>query len=447
MYRLPLCRQPAEAAQKWGPFLTGLSIFAWAVSLVAGFPVGLESLSIAGLLAALAGFSRPSVGLLGIGLLSTLDPATRSFLMSGGILRSNAFNYLLLAATVLFLPMLLKRSGAPALILQMLLALLLVQLIFSSDVAVGMQQVLNAAACLGLMVYFHRAGADSEAWYWMAVISGVAAGLAGLVYYRQGDIDLMNANAWAMVPFTAVLTVCLACSSGLTSRQLRLLLPVAALNLAWIFLSGSRGTLLAALPPSIYLLWELPRASQRVLTMAALGASAVLCLILFPGFVGRTTKRIERLVDSRYSVANRTSGRVDLAQAGFRMFLDHPTGIGTGGFASAFQKLEGDPISFKGEYKQAHSGWVKVAVENGVPGLVLLTMYLGSFAWVTHRAKPRLRRFGAMVTATLVLALISNEFQSKGLWLLAAAASVRLCTESTSISLSDLPPGRRKWAA
>jgi hypothetical protein len=447
LYRLQLRKQPAEAVQEWGPFLAGLSILAWAISLLAGFNVGLEILSIAGLVASLAGFSRPSVGLLGVGLLATLDPATRSFLMSGGILRSNTFNYLLLAATVLFLPMLLKRSGTPALILQVLLALLLVQLVFSSDVAAGMQQVLNAAACLGLMVYFHRAGDDSRSWYWMAVVSGVAAAFAGLVYYQQGDIDLMNANAWAMVPLTAVLTICLACASGLNSRQLRLLLPVAAINLAWIFLSGSRGTLLAALPPGIYLLWELPRASQRVLTVAVLGASAVLSLILFPELVGRTTKRIERLVDSRYSVANRTSGRADLAQAGFRMFLEHPTGIGTGGFAAAFQRLEGEPISFEGEYKQAHSGWVKVAVENGVPGLALLTMFLGSFSWVTRRAPSRLRRFGAMVTVTLVLALISNEFQSKGLWLLAAAASVRLYSEHASISLRDLPPGRRRWAA
>ena len=75
----------------------------------------------------------------------------------------------------------------------------------------------------------------------------------------------------------------------------------------------------------------------------------------------------------------------------------------------------------------AHSGWIKVLAENGVPGILLLGAYVLSFTVSGWRARnPELLRLGLMVSAVLTVAWLSTEFQNKALWLLAAGATVLL---------------------
>jgi len=137
--------------------------------------------------------------------------------------------------------------------------------------------------------------------------------------------------------------------------------------------------------------------------------------------------RVDKLLDSKYSLAQRTSGRSDLVLGAWEIFREHPLGVGTGGFAVAWSEL-GRHAGVSGfgrwEEKQAHSGWAKTLAENGVLGLVLLMAYVGSFVAIGLRLGTRYALgLGALVTVVLGAAFISTEFQGKGLWLLAAGAT------------------------
>src|SRR5205823_9014360 len=105
-------------------------------------------------------------------------------------------------------------------------------------------------------------------------------------------------------------------------------------------------------------------------------------------------------------------------------------GVGTGGFTSAFLELnarEGMTQFIRDRPLQAHSGWMKILAENGIPGIMLLGTYVVSFAVSGLRTRiPDLRKLGVTVTAVLAVAWVSTEFQNKGLWLLAAGATVLL---------------------
>src|SRR5205085_6576527 len=124
------------------------------------------------------------------------------------------------------------------------------------------------------------------------------------------------------------------------------------------------------------------------------------------------------------------SGRSDLGLGGYYIFLEHPLGVGTGGFAASWATLGArDRLSgFKqGEEFPAHSGWIKVLAENGLPGIVLLVLYTYSFLRGGLRAHDRrVRGLSLMVGVALGVAFLSTEFQGKGFWFVAAGATALL---------------------
>jgi hypothetical protein len=81
----------------------------------------------------------------------------------------------------------------------------------------------------------------------------------------------------------------------------------------------------------------------------------------------------------------------------------------------------------QGKEFAAHSGWVKIMAENGIPGLLLLLAYALSFLIVGRRSPyPIVRKMGTLVSVVLLASWISAEFDSKGLWLFCAGATVLL---------------------
>ncbi len=163
-------------------------------------------------------------------------------------------------------------------------------------------------------------------------------------------------------------------------------------------------------------------------TVAAL--VSVVILSQFTTLQDNALTRLSLLVDSRPSLSTRTSGRFDLALGGWYIFQDHPFGVGTGGFRITWAELgRRDGLSHfaQGREMAAHSGWVKVLAENGLPGILLLAAYVVSFTVRGWRARdPELLRLGLMVSAILAVAWVSSEFQNKALWFLAAGATVFL---------------------
>src|SRR5208282_718550 len=112
-------------------------LLVWLVSLGVGFETGLALHAIVGLVAAVIGLRLPLLGFLGTSMLCTLDAATRVYLLGGGFLRWNTFNYFLLVVMLLGAPVLLRRKDPHTRLLLALLGFLLVELLFTADLLAG----------------------------------------------------------------------------------------------------------------------------------------------------------------------------------------------------------------------------------------------------------------------------------------------------------------------
>jgi O-antigen ligase len=120
-----------------------------------------------------------------------------------------------------------------------------------------------------------------------------------------------------------------------------------------------------------------------------------------------------------------------LVIGGWYIFLDHPFGVGTGAFQRVWAGLgylEDLQGYARGKESAAHSEWIKILVENGIPGGLLLSSFVLSFTVTGWRRHDRnLLTLGLLVTATLAIAFISTEIQwGKGLWFLAAGVTALL---------------------
>jgi len=425
-------RQSRSAVGAWGQALVLLILLIWGAGLLTGFESALVVLTIVSFAAVVLGLTRPILGVFGVGMLSTLDAATRVFLLEGGLWRWNTINYWLLAVMLLSLPFLLRLRDTQSRLLQVFLLLLALELAISADRRLGVQHVLGLTILFGLLVYFTRAAREEHIWYWLGVVNGTLAAVGGLVFYLQMDrLPYINPNAWAYVPLTGVFTVCLGLLSGRRGPRGQItLLLLATVNVVWVFLSGSRGGLLIA-AACLALLVVAVRPLRRRVAFSTVGL--LLAVAIATQFADLQTfglQRIGVLFDRDRPLVSRTSGRSDLIIAGWHIFLGHLLGVGTGGFPDAWAALGdlGGRLTFQraGAETQAHSGWIKTLAENGVPGILLLAAYVASFAVVGWRRSKRgldLRLLGLLVTAVLGVALVSTEFQGKGLWFLAAGAT------------------------
>ncbi len=416
--------QPAGPASAWaGPRLALAAAALAAAGFAAGFSFSVTALTVLGFAAALAGIRSPAAGLVGVGLLSTIDPLTRVYLMSGGIFRWNTFNYVLLLMLAIYYQRVLRFRDRSSLLLAGFLFLMVAHLAFTPALDVGLYNCLNVTAAFGLLLYHLRCGRDDQALYWCAVTNGLTAGIGGMVYFAQlNSLPLINKNAWSAFPLTALFSICLAFPSEKAGWRGRLGLGLLALvNTLWIFFSGSRGAMLIAIFCLIFLLADVKGVQQKIFA----GVVAVIgTLVVFAAFGEQqefALHRVEKLFDTSRALDSRTSGRSDLVIAGWRIFRENPFGVGTGGFGPAYATLVDHDIGFTGHEKGAHSAWVKTLAENGVLGTLVLAAYVGSFAVLGWRRR-RMGFFplGLLVTLVIGSAFFSREFQSKGLWLMAA---------------------------
>jgi O-antigen ligase len=394
-----------------------------ALGLIAGFGTTVTLLTMLGFATAIAGIWHPALGLLGVGLLATLDPLTRVYLMSGGIFRWNSFNYLLILMMLVFYPKVLRIWDAPTLILIAFILLMVVHLSFTPALEVGMFNVLNVVAAVGLLICHLRAGKDARILHWLAVVNGVVGAIGGLVYFIQIDsLPSMNKNAWSAFPLTSLFSICLAYpfsragwkgQTGLTA--------LALINSLWVFFSGSRGGMLISIVCIFFILLSMRSFMQRFWTIATATACTVAMFGLFSAQQEFAMHRITKLFDEERELESRTSGRSDLAMAGLYLFKDNPFGVGTGGFGPAYARMRADNLSLTGQEKLAHSAWIKTLAENGIYGIVVLAAYVGSFTWLGYkRRRLGFLPLGMLVTFVIGSAFFSREFQSKGLWYMAA---------------------------
>jgi O-antigen ligase len=435
-----------SVARLWGLRLIGLATVSWLASLSLGFHAGLIVLTVAGLAAAVAGLARPALGLLGVVILCTLDPVSRIYLLTGGLLPWNTFNYWLLVVMLLHLGFLVRLRDPQTRLLQLFILLLAAGLAFSSDLMGGLQHVFNIVILFGLLITIARVGTDRETWYWSAMLSGVIAALGSLVFYLQQDsLPAINENAWSFFPLASLFVTC-AYFTAPVRRPSGLLALLALVNSVWVFLSGSRGSFLICVVCLLFILARLRAARGSTVTLAVGVLLAIAISVQFGGQGGRALDRLTALFDTDRSISTRTSGRWDLAQGGWRIFLDHPLGIGTGGFPQAWATLEnreGMSGFREGTSMQAHSGWIKVLAENGVFGIVLFAAFILSFAMLGWRRRAAgLFLPGLLVSVAMSVAFLADEFQGKGLWLLAAVVMTALRRAPGKADRSRTHPAR-----
>ncbi len=443
-----------ERSLRWGPTVAALVTVIWAGGAVGGYRTALVIVTVLSFGALVVGLRAPAIGLLGVMMLCIVDAPARVYILTGGLLRWNTFNYWLLAMMALYAPFLFRLRDGHSLALTAFIGLLAVEILVSSDFTNGTQNVIGIASVFGMLIYFVRAGNDRRMWFWLSVNGGLMGALGGLVFFMQrASLPTINENAWAASPLTALIAVVLGFPSAAAMRRGQpTLLMLASINLAWIFLSGSRGNLLIGSCCFLVLLVGLTGTRQRTMALVCAGFMALVAAVHFGKLQERAIHRITKLfttehgLSGNYTLTSRTSGRSDLAIGGWYIFQDHPFGVGTGGFPKAWAEMgiHYNLTYGRGEERAAHSGWVKTLVENGAPGVALLLIYVFSFAAVGLRQRNWvLWRLGMLTTVAVSAALLSTEFQTKGIWVLAAGATAFLHRDRLEDAMYGRPPAER----
>ncbi len=417
-----------------GRALLALVVLTWAGSLFVGFEAATTVLTLAGLLLLALSFQFRALGVVGAGLLCTLDPVSRVFVLSGGLFRWNTLAYALVLGAVAGW----KRMGPlrelPSRWLAGLVVVLGAGLLWSLDPLEGALHVLGAVAYWGLLFFMARGDGSPHVWSWTAAICGAAAagGMASLMIFNPDLVWDINANALSYFPLTAIFVASIAVARGIRSKPHRLLVPIlCVINAGWVFLTGSRGSTGVAAIVISYISWRLGGKIARLGLGLGVALAVGLAVNVFAERQERTLWRFEKLFSKDYSLSGRTSGRSDLIRAGWQLFLQRPVaGVGTGSFATRWTRLQDAPglSAFKlGVSMQAHSGWMKTLAENGLLGFLCLAGFSLSYAAVGRGLRePGVWQFGLVVTVVLLAAFVTTEFQAKGLWLLAAAGTLEL---------------------
>ncbi|HEX7087912.1 MAG TPA: O-antigen ligase family protein [Vicinamibacterales bacterium] len=410
-------RQPPLRA--WTRGLIALTVVAWAAAPFAGVELSLWILTLAGFAAVAAGYTKPAVGALGIAVLCTLDPVTRLFLMSGGLLRWNTLNYLLILLAFVYVRHLLRTGGASLSLLAALTALFGLEIAISAHPETGLENVIPVAAAFGLIACLSRARGEPQVWHAMALVTGTIGALGGFAFFALHE-TLINRNAWGWFPLTALLAIALASAASPRGSGFILVL-LAFVNLTWTFLSASRGDLVVGLVVTVAIVLAGRAAGRRLVAATVAAAAAIAIGSHFIDLSDRAMARLGMLTADD-TLRQRTSGRSDLMRGGWYIFLDHPLGVGTGGFPAAWATLTDRPeLTFhRGKAFNAHSGWVKTLAENGVPGFALLLAFVFSFSVRALRGFGPGRWLGFVTTLVIATALLTTEFQGKGIWFLAA---------------------------
>ena len=421
-----------------------------AAGLVIGFKVALGVITAAGFALAVAGLRRPMLGALGIGVLCSLDSLIRVYLMTGGLLRYNTFNYWLILVILFSLPIQFKLKDVQTRLLQFLVLLLTIQMVIAPSMRTAILHMLNLVTAFGLLAYFYRCRKNPHAWYVLGVSIGMLSAMTGfaLFFNQDGlsfstvdelayldpdyrDPNYIDPNALGYTFLVGVFSLCLAMSSVRSAgrRAMTPLLVLLGINFCWILLVGSRGSMLVGSCCLVYVM-ALQRSGSVRFRVALIALAAVLLVVnVFPQYLDRSFGRVEKLLDSRYTAAQRTSARSDLAIGAWRLFLKYPLGVGTGGFKKSWSELDVSDLrsSQAGEEKAAHSAWVKTLSENGLPGFLLLAAFVGSFAYIGFKQQSSgMLPIGVLVTVMLSSAFLSTEFQSKGIWYVVATSTVFL---------------------
>jgi exopolysaccharide production protein ExoQ len=262
-----------------------------------------------------------------------------------------------------------------------------------------------------------------------------AAGSSGLnrIAGTVGDPNVLAATLAAGL----MISIAMAFSKGRSSIVRALCLLAAVLCLAGVFLTGSRGGLVALAGAVLAAIALAPR--HRALA-AFVGVMIAIAGTYYYADLAPQAAR------DRLSLADGGTGRTDIWKVGWRMIEDKPiTGAGAANFQiSSIHYLLAEPGALKDDTyvadkpAVAHNAYIHVLAEFGIPGLAFfLTIVIGSIAAAYRAAKefgrrgdPGMELIAASVAVALVALLAADFFVSeqfnKQLWLLMALCPAML---------------------
>ena len=398
------------------------SILAFAAGLAGGLEAAVAVLTIVGLLTLTAFLRSPDIGMLGVVMLCVLDVPLRVYVLTDYALPYNSFNYLLLALGVGAVPFLLGSGVTPGKWLTGFIVIALLQLLPSSNQELGMLVLLEVVAGLALMAAMVRWGRDAEFLRWAAIVASVTSAACLLAYLVNRPDSPINANSLAQIPLAGLVVIAFAAARSDVIRNWPLMNSLVTLNLVLVFLTESRGTFVLGALLGVYVIMRSPGVIHKVLVISLFSGMFIWMATAFAQEFGATADKWARFMDPDVSLSQSTNRRVDLAEVGWIIFQENPLGAGTGSFSDFEGYQFGEMAHIR---RAAHSAWVKVMAENGVPGLVFLVGFVLSYVFMRNRTDPQVgRSWGPFVAVVLALSFISVEFQSKSLWLLCASAAL-----------------------
>ncbi len=197
----------------------------------------------------------------------------------------------------------------------------------------------------------------------------------------------------------------------------------AFLSMVAIVFTGSRGGLVAAIIGFVVVLFSCrrrpdARSMVRRVTLAILAAAGAFVLIAATGTVISPGGTVARLTASDaikriFSVQNGSSGRFDIWKAGELACEEYcGVGAGLGNFPDAYNQafVFSGATKNVGANRPAHNIYLEMAVDTGVPGLVLLLLALIA-EWRAIGRAP-VRRVEPALKGILVSILVANFFLS-----------------------------------
>ena len=174
-------------------------------------------------------------------------------------------------------------------------------------------------------------------------------------------------------------------------------LLAAAAMLYALWLSQSRGAKLALLAALAGYLFFCSRLTYRKAALTVL-----LLVAMVPFFIG-TFRQSQDLSGS-------TAARLSYVVTGWRMLRQHPFfGVGVGNYPKLYQRFT--PSLIESGERTAHSSWVLVMAESGLPALALfLLLYLAVFfqSWRLRRSHPPY--FLAMLSYGISMTFLSHTY-------------------------------------
>lgn len=272
----------------------------------------------------------------------------------------------------------------------------------------------------------------------LTVLGGFPSDVPGVGPVSDGRFgnDMIGPNNQA-VALLLPLVIALTRSTSRPTRTSRVLhLALAALLVLGILMTASRGGMLATILVVLVLAIANPQGRSTLVGYSVVGAIFMAIVFLVqPG--GITSREVE---------TTSSSGRTSIWRVALAACPEYcPVGSGWGTFPDVYAETQAsvpdaEVLVGKGGSYEPHNVWILVAIELGVPGVILLAGALGFSFLEAMRLPARLRGPPlSALTGTVFAALFLSNLEFKFFWL--ALIMVAL---SRNMALGEAADARRQ---